>query len=67
MDSKRNRLVNHILMLQQKYDKMIIGSPDYQNELYFMACMDEEELKLKCDKLDEQYKQPKKLTEQLYG
>ena len=42
------------------------GSPDFQNELYFMACMSDEELKNKSMELDKKFKQPKKVTKWLY-
>lgn len=67
MDKNRNRLVNHILTLEAKYEHLIFGSTRHANDLFYLACMSDEELKRRSDELDTQYKQPKKLTEQLYG
>ena len=67
MDNNRSRLVNHILMLEAKYDHLIFGSTRHANALYYLACMSDEEIKRRSDELDTQYKQPIKLTEQLYG
>lgn len=66
MDKNRNRLVNHILTLEAKYEHLIFGSTTHTNDLYYLACMSDEELKRRSDELDTQYKQPIKLTEQLY-
>ena len=66
MSSNRLCLVNHILVLREKYERLMKGSPDFQNELYCMACMSDEELKTKSMELDKKFKQPKKATKWLY-
>ena len=67
MDKNRSRLVYHIITMEAKYEHLILGSTTHANDLYYLACMSDEELKRRSDELDTQYKQPIKLTEQLYG
>ena len=46
MDKNRNRLVNHILTMEAKYEHLMFGSDRHANDLFYLACMSDEELKI---------------------